>query len=111
MQPDVTVVDVPDAQRFEARGPDGGLLGFAAYVRDGDAVVFTHTEVDEVVEGQGVGSRLAQVALDEVRAAGLAVVPLCPFIRAFIQRHPGYADLLRTPLPEPADVEPDGSRA
>jgi predicted GNAT family acetyltransferase len=57
--------------------------------------VFTHTEVDPAFEGHGIGSALAAGALDDARRRGLVVVPSCPFIRAYITRHPEYADLLR----------------
>jgi len=96
MQPDVVVTDVPAETRFEARSTDGQLLGVAVYVRERGAIVFTHTEVDESVEGRGVGSQLARGALDQVRAAGGSVVALCPFISAYIARHAEYADLLAT---------------
>lgn len=89
----VTVTDEGD--RFEARTDDGVVAGFAAYVREPGKVIFTHTEVDPAFEGQGVGSALAVGALDQVRASGERVVPLCPFIRAYIERHPDYADLTR----------------
>ena len=89
----VRVVDNPGAQRFEAR-VNGALAGFAAYESVPGGVVLTHTEVDPAFEGQGVASRLAAGALDEVRARGLAVTPQCAFIAGYIQRHPGYADLV-----------------
>ena len=91
---DVTVVDVPDEERFEARTADG-VAGFSVYQREPGLVIFLHTEVDEAYEGQGVGSALARGALDQVRAAGDQVLPLCPFIRAYIRRHPEYEDLVR----------------
>ena len=87
----VTVTDEGD--RFDARIDDGTVAGFAAYVREPGTVIFTHTEVDPSFEGQGIGSALAAGALDLVRASGERVVPLCPFIRAYIQRHPEYEDL------------------
>jgi predicted GNAT family acetyltransferase len=81
-------------QRYEAR-VDGELAGLAAFQRDGDRIVFTHTEVDDRFEGQGIGSQLARHALDDVRARGdLRVVPRCPFIRSWIEKHPEYADLV-----------------
>lgn len=91
---DITVTDDPDAGRFEARA-DGVLAGYTAYeVRDG-AVVFTHTEVEDAFEGQGVGSTLVKAALDNVREfGGRGVRPLCPFVRSWIDRHPDYADLV-----------------
>ena len=91
---DTSITDVPSRQRFEARTPDGDVAGFVAYERHGDRVRFTHTEVDDAYEGQGVGSQLARVALDQVRVEGLTVEPRCPFIKAWIDRHPDYAHLL-----------------
>jgi predicted GNAT family acetyltransferase len=90
----VEVVDNPDEHRYEARDGAGTVLGFAAYRRTGNTVVFTHTEVDDSQEGKGVGSRLVRDALDDVRRAGLDVRPLCPFVRAYIERHQEYADLV-----------------
>jgi predicted GNAT family acetyltransferase len=88
----VTVVDAPERRRYEAVR-DGELLGFAAYQRTDEVVVFTHTEVDPSLEGQGVGGALVQGALDHVRGLGLRVLPLCPFVRGWMLRHPEYADL------------------
>jgi uncharacterized protein len=90
---ELTVVDAPEAGRYEARFGDE-VAGFAEYTLDGDQIVFTHTEVDPAYEGEGVGSRLAQAALDDARARGLTVVPRCPFIRGWIARHPAYEDLV-----------------
>lgn len=92
---DVTVVDNAAARRFEARTPTGEVAGFAAYTRSDRAVTFTHTVVEPAFEGTGIGSALAAAALAAVRAEGLAVIPQCPFIRAYIDRHPEYADLVQ----------------
>ena len=92
---ELTVTDVPDEGRYEARAADR-VLGLAAYRRHGDRVVFTHTEVDPDAGGSGVGSTLVRGALDDVRAHGLRVVPRCSFVRAWIERHPDYADLVDT---------------
>lgn len=94
--PTVTVADNPEARRYEAR-VGGVVAGFAAYRLSGkDVIVFTHTEVDPAYEGMGVGSVLARGALDDVQARGeREVVPLCPFIAAWIERHPNYAALVR----------------
>ena len=92
---ELTVTDVPEAGRYEARAADR-VLGLAAYRRHGDRVVFTHTEVDPDAGGSGVGSTLVRGALDDVRAHGLRVVPRCSFVRAWIERHPDYADLVDT---------------
>lgn len=90
---ELTVTDVPEAGRYEVRDGDR-VLGLAAYRRQGEQVVFTHTEVDPDAEGEGVGSTLVRGALDDVRAHGRRVVPLCSFVRGYIERHPGYADLV-----------------
>jgi predicted GNAT family acetyltransferase len=91
-------VHVHDAgDRYEARSADGALLGATYYdVVDG-RVVFTHTEVDPAHEGQGIAGALVEAALDSVRASGRAVVALCPYVKAWIRRHPDYADLLHHP--------------
>ena len=88
-----TVADDARAHRFEVR-VDGAVAGYAEYRRRGGAVAFTHTVVDDAFEGRGLGSTLARGALDAVRAEGSAVLPFCPFIRSWIQRHPEYADLV-----------------
>jgi predicted GNAT family acetyltransferase len=87
------VVDNPEASRFEVL-VDGEVAGFAEYRRADGAVAFTHTVIDQAFEGRGLGSVLARGALDNTREAGSAVLPFCPFIRGYIQRHPAYLDLV-----------------
>jgi uncharacterized protein len=87
------VTDVPDEHRYEIR-LGGDLAGFAVYHRRGGRAYFVHTEIDPAFEGKGLGSALAQGALDAERALGEPVVPLCPFIRSYIDRHPDYAPLI-----------------
>ncbi|HTW13826.1 MAG TPA: GNAT family N-acetyltransferase [Nocardioides sp.] len=86
----------PEKSRYEAH-LDGELAGFAEYTLRGDhLIVFTHTEVDDQFEGKGVGSAIARFALDDVRRDGTrSVLPRCPFIRGWIEKHPEYADLVR----------------
>lgn len=91
---DVMVTSVPEHKRYEARTDGGQLAGFAEYTLTDELIVFTHTEVDPVFEGQGVGGRLVREALDDVRSRDLLVIPLCPFVKTWIQRHPDYADLV-----------------
>ncbi|WP_235928300.1 GNAT family N-acetyltransferase [Goekera deserti] len=75
-------------------GEGGPRVGLAAYQRSGDEWTFTHTEVDPAGEGKGRGGTLVRGALDDVRAQGGTVVPLCSFVRGWIDRHPEYQDLL-----------------
>ena len=93
--PTTQVTDQPDHGRFEAT-VDGVHAGYAYYRRENGVVTFTHTEVEDAFEGQGVGSRLVSHALDVVRSAGQVVRPECPFVREYIERHPDYQDLLST---------------
>jgi predicted GNAT family acetyltransferase len=79
--------------RYEAH-VDGVLAGFAEFISAKQLVVMTHTEVDTAFEGQGVGSALARFALDDVRGRDLSVLPLCPFVKGWIERHREYADLV-----------------
>ena len=71
-----------------------GLRAVAAYQLEGDTIVFTHTLVPKKLEGHGVGSKLIRGALDATRDRGLKVVPQCPFVKAYIDRHAEYRDLL-----------------
>lgn len=90
---DVVVADVPERSRVEAL-VGGELAGHLAYRVDGDVVAMLHTDVDPRFEGKGVGSALATTALDDARSRGRRVVPKCPFVRRYVERHPEYADLL-----------------
>ncbi len=89
----VRVVDNPDKNRYEAYVGDE-LAGFITYRTRPGAVVLVHTEVDEAFEGHGVGGDLAAGALADLRARGLKVYPLCPFIARYIERHPEVSDLV-----------------
>jgi len=90
---DVATSNNPEASRYEAR-VDGDLAGYAEYLlRDGE-IVFTHTVVADAFEGRGVGSVLVRAALDDVRGTGgRTVVPRCPFVEAWIEKHPDYRPL------------------
>lgn len=88
----IQVIDASERQRYEAVR-DGAVLGFAAYQKTAELIVFTHTEVDPSLEGEGVGGALVQAALDHVRTLGLRVLPICPFVQAWMVRHPQYGDL------------------
>ena len=86
------VVDNRDANRFELRVE--GRLSVATYERRNKTITFTHTIVPPALEGRGIGSRLVKTALEQARAEGLKVVPQCPFVQAFIERHAEFQDLL-----------------
>ncbi|AEV81650.1 acetyltransferase [Actinoplanes sp. SE50] len=89
-----TVAEVPDKGRFEARTDTGALAGVLTYQMTGPIVVFTHTEVDPAFEHQGVGSALARTALEDARARSRTVVPMCPFIAAWLDQHKEFEPLV-----------------
>ena len=92
-RPDHLVIeDEPAEQRYEARLGDR-VVGFMDYRRIGGRVVFFHTEVDPAFEGRGIGGRLAAGTLDDIRARALRITVKCPFLAAYLERHPGYDDL------------------
>ena len=76
---------------------DGALAALVVYEVQGSTITLIHTEVKPEFEGQGVGGRIAKAVLDDARARGWRVVPRCPFIAAYIERHPGYTDLTTGP--------------
>lgn len=87
------ISDHPERSRFEIT-LDGQLAGFADYHRVGDNVDFTHTEVDDRFEGRGIGSALIRHALDAAREQAMGVLPHCPFVRSYIERHGDYLALV-----------------
>ena len=72
-----------------------GHLAAAYYKLDGDVITFIHTEVPPELGGRGIGSKLVQGALDQVRSEGLKVIANCPFVKAWIGKHDAYKDLLK----------------
>ena len=89
----VRVVDNPKQLRYEL-WLDSTLGGFIAYRLEPEAVVLVHTDADPAFVGGRLGGRLVRGALDDLSARGLGLVPLCPFVAAYIRRHPEYADLV-----------------
>jgi predicted GNAT family acetyltransferase len=89
----IEVADVAAAHRYEARR-DGELVGFIDYKRRPDTLVLVHTEVLPQFEGQGIGSALIRATLDDVRRHGGTVAPLCPFVAAYLRKHPDQMDLV-----------------
>ena len=91
----IEVRNNPAEHRYEA-WLDGELAGIAVYELGTHTIAFVHTEVLPAFEGKGVGGALAKGALEDVRAqATHDVLPLCPFIKGYIEKHPGvYDDLV-----------------
>ncbi len=78
--------------RFET-DTEGGLA-LVNYIIDGDKITFTHTEVPHEAEGKGVAGKLVGSAMAYARANSLRVIPRCPYVGAWMKRHPEYDDIL-----------------
>lgn len=95
----------PTVERVDARHRyviqvDGSTAGFTAYRDRDDRRVFFHTEIDDAYAGQGLASILVREALDDVRGAGLRIVPVCPYVAKFLKKHEEYADITDPVTPE-----------
>jgi predicted GNAT family acetyltransferase len=90
------VIEVKDerSERAYIVYVDGAPAGRAEYLMRDGRVVFVHTEIDDEHKGLGLARKLVRYALDDVRSKGELLVPICPFVSAYIQRHPEYDDLV-----------------
>jgi hypothetical protein len=100
-----SVVDNRLGSRFELQ-VDGEVAGYLDYQRDGNAVSFLEVTTDPRRAGQGLGLVLVRQALNAVSAEGLSVLPVCPFVRDFILRHPVYLDVVPVDLRERFQLPP-----
>ncbi len=89
----ISVKENPDKSRYEVF-VDGQPVGFTEYVPSGEMVIMPHTEIAQPYEGQGIASVLVQGALDDLRAKGQKIYPLCPFVVEWLRKHPEYQDLI-----------------
>ena len=86
-----SVRDNTERHRFELDAD--GHVAFSNYKRADGVLTILHTEVPKALEGHGIGSALVRGVLDIARAQGMKVVPVCPFVKSYMDRHPEYADL------------------
>ena len=89
----INIIHNPDKSRFEAK-LDGGVAELV-YMKVGHTLIFHHTEVPEALEGQGIASKLTKFALDYVKENSINASALCPFVSAYVQKHPEYASLIK----------------
>jgi predicted GNAT family acetyltransferase len=89
----VDIVDNVERNRFEM--PIGDEVAFLDYRRVGKQLHLTHTEVPSALRGRGAGTRLVRAVLDKARAEGASIVPICPFVKAFVEKHPEYQSMVR----------------
>lgn len=90
---DIEVRNNAAEQRFEAR--IGDEIAEIKYQFMDGAIVFTHTEVPEDLEGHGIAAKMAHTALEDAKARHLAVIPFCPYVASYIKRHPEYVPLVQ----------------
>ncbi len=86
------VTDNAEQSRFEL--PVDGGTAVLQYMERNGALYLTHTEVPPELEGQGIGGRIVKHALEQAKSRGMKVAPWCPFVRAYIDRHPEYKDMV-----------------
>lgn len=89
----VTVTNNAAASRFEIER-NGEVVGHLDYRTVGNTVDLTHAETDDSVRGQGLGGVLVQGALDRIKVDKMTVIPTCPFVATWIERHGEYQELL-----------------
>ena len=106
----IEITERPDDGRYVLT-IDGSDAGEVAYRRRGRQLIVDHTEVDPAFEGQGLGSRLARHVLDAARAEDLRIVPNCPFLRGYLDRHPEDATLVDPRWRRPDAAASPGDRA
>ena len=93
--PDLRIANNTEEARYEAF-VGSERAGFTTYHAQPGLITLLHTEIDPAFEGQGIGSRFVAEILDDARRRELHVLPICPFVRAFLQKNPDYADLIWT---------------
>lgn len=89
----IEVIHHPDVNRYLIL-EDGVQVGLAAYRRTEDAIDIVHTEIDPAHGGKGLGGKLVQGMLDQIRAEAGTIIPSCPFVASWVDKHPDYEDLL-----------------
>ena len=90
-----SVIDNTAENQYEVHAE--GEVAILTYQRQGKRITFYHTEVPPALEGRGIAGKLARAALEAARADGLEVVPLCPYVAAYIRRHQEYLPLVSKP--------------
>ena len=78
--------------RFEMKFEN--TLSLVEYEIDGDIISLLHTEVDPALEGRGAGTAIVEKVLEEIKKRGMQLIPLCPFVVAYIKRHPEWEEII-----------------
>ncbi|RXZ45991.1 N-acetyltransferase [Agromyces binzhouensis] len=100
---DVEIVRDDEASRYRLL-LGGGQAGFAKFRASPGRIIFTHTVVDPAFEGRGLGSMLAKWVVEDAIRRGERIVPRCPFIAAWLRKHPGYEESIDWPGGQPVNA-------
>lgn len=95
MPDEVAVIDQPTRQRFEWL--IDGQCAVVTYQREGSTLWLNHVGVPPALGGRGIGSTLVEAVLQQIRARGERIVPVCSFVVHYLERHPEHRDLVITP--------------
>jgi predicted GNAT family acetyltransferase len=98
-EPRIEIRDDPEEGAYVIE-VDGERAGKAVYHMRGGRHLFVHTEIDDRFAGSGLGTQLVRYALDDIRANGATMVPICPFFASYIDGHPDYLDIVDRELTE-----------
>ncbi|MBC8131245.1 MAG: N-acetyltransferase [Rhizobiaceae bacterium] len=93
--PEIEREDTQSKGRYVLRGPGGAIAEMTFSKAGSSMIIIDHTEVPDAFRGQGAGLRLVTRAVEDARAAGKTIMPLCPFANAQFARHPEWADVLK----------------
>ena len=94
MKNELTLIDNEDAKSYQFI--IGDFQPKIEYIKTKEKIYLTHTEVPVELEGKGIGSHLVKLTLEDVEKKHLKLIPLCPFVAAYIKRHPEWNRLLET---------------
>jgi uncharacterized protein len=89
----ISIIDNSEESRYELR-IDEELAGLLRYRSKPKTIALMHTETGEQHRGKGLAERLVRAALEDARRRGLAVLPFCPYVKAYLERHPDDLDLV-----------------
>lgn len=94
-EPQIQLEDIGSKGRYFLRAPDGSEAEMTFSKAGEHMIIIDHTEVPDAFRGQGAGLRLVTRAVEDARAAGKKIIPLCPFANAQFKRHHEWADVLK----------------
>ena len=86
------LIDNEEARQYEYHIDN--VVPRIEYIKSGEKIFLSHTEVPQQLEGQGIGSAIIKAALEDIERKELTLIPLCPFVAAYIKRHPEWKKLV-----------------